>query len=147
MTVETDPATLRSILKQKQVDARLGYWLGQILVFNIDVVCKPGRQKVVGDAIPRRPDFLSALASSKGDPKEGQESKTDSWREQHGERADTKVWEPFKEHRREAEVATVTDSEFHPGIGNIKRREISYGFEQRQDGECGRQGTTCEGKS
>ncbi|PHJ26011.1 retrotransposon ty3-gypsy subclass, partial [Cystoisospora suis] len=55
--IETDHATLSRILKQREVNPRLAYWLDKILDFNIEVVYKPGRQNVVADAISRRPDF------------------------------------------------------------------------------------------
>ena len=63
--IETDHATLSRILKQREVNPRLAYWLDKILDFNIEVVYKPGRQNVVADAISRRPDFVAIITRGK----------------------------------------------------------------------------------
>ncbi|PHJ16338.1 retrotransposon ty3-gypsy subclass [Cystoisospora suis] len=51
VTVETDHATLGSMLVQKEVSPRLGYCLDKLAEFNLNVVYKPCRQNIVADAI------------------------------------------------------------------------------------------------
>lgn len=52
--VETDHATLGRLLQQKDVAPRLGYWLDNLAVLNLEVVYRPEKQNVA-DAISRRP--------------------------------------------------------------------------------------------
>lgn len=70
VTIETDHATLGKVLKQRPANPRVGYWLDNILAFNIEVAYKPGRQSVVADAISRRPGFVAAMMGVEG-KKEG----------------------------------------------------------------------------
>ncbi|PHJ21918.1 retrotransposon ty3-gypsy subclass, partial [Cystoisospora suis] len=98
VTVETDHATLSRILKQEQVNPRLGYWLDKIMDFDIEVVYKPGRQNVVADAISRRPDFIGVITRNQeekgGDKEEEKQKGRDSWSERYAACVDfSEVWE------------------------------------------------------
>lgn len=59
--IETDHATLSSIPKQRDAFTRLGYWLGKLADFDLEVVHKPGKQSGVADAIRRRTDFVNVI--------------------------------------------------------------------------------------
>lgn len=63
VTVETAHATLSTLL-QKHMTTRLGYWLDKLSDSNLSVVCEPGKQSVVADAIARRPIFVGAISKT-----------------------------------------------------------------------------------
>ncbi|PHJ20278.1 gag-pol polyprotein, partial [Cystoisospora suis] len=92
--IETDHATLSRILKQRQVNPRLGYWLDKILDFNIEVIYKPGRQNVVADAISRRPDFLATVTRGNKEKERGRAELKGDWDQEYEACDDFKeVWQ------------------------------------------------------
>ena len=64
--VYTDHASLRTAVNSPHLSQRMARWLSFFAEYNFSVEYKPGRLKVITDALSRRPDFESSAQSNRG---------------------------------------------------------------------------------
>ena len=64
--VYTDHASLRTAVNSPHLSQRMARWLSFFAEYNFSVEYKPGRLKVIADALSRRPDFESSAQSNRG---------------------------------------------------------------------------------
>lgn len=134
VTIETDHATLRRILKQRQDNARLGYRLDKILDSNTEAAHKPGKQNVAADAISRRPGFVAAISGIEGENEDKQKGFLEAWFERY--QTGKHCMEPWEE---TAKMGAASGAEAKKAvyfiIENIGEKARSYGQEPKRGGD------------